>query len=197
MATNSAGATPDGGYKIKLVVARTKGINKKQPGMAALKESPGEVTGEVSNEMGWTVWYRPGPIIQCCISLHYPLCTVMSHFVMGWPNMLWDCVGIGVLCCIQDDEDRGVEPTSHEVGIDVGAEDLMSQTSQSGGIIQTDGPGISQTDGPGGPRFSQTDGPSQAGLSQVSQASTIGVSLLSAELEGASQSSVDIEVGRT
>lgn len=119
--------------------------------------------------------------------------------------MLWDCVGIGVLCCIQDDEDRGVEPTSHEVGIDVGAEDLMSQTSQSGGIIQTDGPGIiqtdgpgiSQTDGPGGPRFSQTDGPSQAGLSQVSQASTIGVSLLSAELEGASQSSVDIEVGRT
>ena len=55
MATGSAGATADSGSKIKLVVARMKGINKKQPGMAALEESPGEVTGEVSNEMGWTV----------------------------------------------------------------------------------------------------------------------------------------------
>lgn len=55
MATGSAGAAADSGSKIKLVVARTKGTNKKQPGMAALEESPGEVAGEVSNEMGWTV----------------------------------------------------------------------------------------------------------------------------------------------
>ena len=107
-----------------------------------------------------------------------------------------------MLCCIQDDDERGAEPTSHEVGIDVGAEALASQTSQSGGSIQSDGPSrsrLSQTDGPSGPRLSQTDGPSGPrlsqtdGPSQMSQTSAIGVSM-SSELEGASQSSTDIEV---
>lgn len=105
-----------------------------------------------------------------------------------------------------------MEPTSHEVGIDVGADGLASQASQISGSIQTDGPGghsfsqtdgpgghrFSQTDGPGGHRFSQTDGPgghSQAGrLSQTSQVSGVGVSVAT-ELEAASQNSIDVEVG--
>ena len=35
----------DSGSKIKLVVARKTGVNKKQPGMATLEETPIEVSG--------------------------------------------------------------------------------------------------------------------------------------------------------
>lgn len=69
-ATGTAGAG-DSGSKIKLVVARRTGINKNQPGMAALEESP----REVSNEMGW-----PGPI------------TILFH--------LLEVVVIGVWCIV-------------------------------------------------------------------------------------------------
>ena len=38
----------DSGSKIKLVVARKTGVNKKQPGMATLEETPIEVSGLIS-----------------------------------------------------------------------------------------------------------------------------------------------------
>ena len=89
---------------------------------------------------------------------------------------------------LQDDVDRGVEPGSTEVGIDIGAEALARQsrqTRQTGGASQTSQTGTSQT--------SQT---SQTGASQASQTSQTGASQTSigaVEME-ASQSSIDMEV---
>ena len=88
--------------------------------------------------------------------------------------------------CFQDEAEG--EPASNEVGIDIGAEALASQTSRTGRNLSQTGL-ASQTSQTG--LASQT---SQTGLaSQTSQASiTAGVSL-SAEMD-ASQSSTDMEV---
>ena len=123
-----------------------------------------------------------------CIWLH------IVPFINGLPILF---VG-----CFQDEAES--EPVSHEVGIDIGAEALASQTSQTGGNLSQTGL-ASQTSHTGG-NLSQTglasqtshtglaSQTSQTGLgSQTSQASiTPGVSL-SAEMD-ASQSSTDMEV---
>ena len=49
----------DSGSKIKLVIARKTGSNKKQPGMAALEESPIEVE-KYNNFCDTKVWYLCG-----------------------------------------------------------------------------------------------------------------------------------------
>ena len=97
--------------------------------------------------------------------------------------------------CFQDEAEG--EPASNEVGIDIGAEALASQTSRTGRNLSQTGL-ASQTSQTGlASQTSQTalaSQTSQTGLaSQTSQASiTAGVSL-SAEMD-ASQSSTDMEV---
>ena len=91
------------------------------------------------------------------------------------------------MCCLtaQDEVERGTEPKTHEVGIDIGAEALASQTSQTS---QSGGGTLSQQSTGGGSA-------SQTGLmdSQASQTSTGGGATLSVDV-GTSQNSSDMEV---
>ena len=74
----------------------------------------------------------------------------LSHSLMGCPFCFW--MSLLFVGCFQDETES--EPVSHEVGIDIGAEALASQTSHTGGNLSQTGL-ASQTSHTGG-NLSQT-----------------------------------------
>lgn len=102
-----------------------------------------------------------------------------------------------IIISIQDEAEKGAEPTSNEVGIDIGAEALASQTSQSSQtgvvVVVNQQHQTSSSSSVGG---GVTGGGGQTGLlnSQASQTSIGAGVVLSVDME-TSQNNIDMEVG--